>query len=341
MMLAGLDLMTLAVLALVGVALDAWLGEPSRWHPLVGFGTVANRVERYLNPNTHAEGAIELNENYDVRGVMLGGFALCVVVSIPVALAWVLTRELSPIALAIHALALYSALGGRALLDHLAPIARALEANDVQEARYLTSMIVSRDTKQANAEELARAAIESALENGNDAIFGALFWFLVAGAPGVVLFRLVNTLDAMWGYRNARFEAFGKAAARFDDLLNWFPARLTAFSYALLGQTRWAFDCWFRQAPAWSSPNAGPVMAAGAGSLFVRLGGPARYDGRIEFRPALGCGDMPEAHHVRAALALVARCEWLWLAVLGGLAIVTVWMPPFDISWDFLAEWFL
>jgi adenosylcobinamide-phosphate synthase len=152
---------------------------------------------------------------------------------------------------------------------------------------------------------------------------------VVAGAPGVVLYRLANTLDAMWGYRSARFAGFGWAAARIDDVLNWIPARLTAMSYALLGHTADALRCWRTQAPQWSSPNAGPVMASGAGSLRVQLGGIARYDGIDEARPALGVGNAASADDIQRALALVSRTLWLWLAVLsaGGVLVVlgVVW----------------
>jgi adenosylcobinamide-phosphate synthase len=154
------------------------------------------------------------------------------------------------------------------------------------------------------------------LENGSDAVFAALFWFVVAGAPGVVLYRLSNTLDAMWGYRNARFERFGWAAAKIDDLLNYLPARLVALTYALLGRTALALRCWRTQAPLWDSPNAGPVMAAGAGALAVSLGGAAQYHGELHQRPALGAGPAPQARDIERALNLVNGGVLLWLVLL-------------------------
>ena len=295
--------------ALAGVLLDRWLGEPRRWHPLVGFGRVATLVANALNRP----------ERGGLRQRLAGLFAWVLIVLGPAAFVWWIVAQANAVhpllPWILNAVALYFALGAQSLAQHIAPIADALDRHDLPTARTLTARIVSRDTADADTEALARAACESALENGNDAIFGALFWFLVGGAPAVIVFRLANTLDAMWGYRTPRWEMFGWAAARIDDLLNLIPARLTALSYALLGATMQALHCWRTQAPGWSSPNAGPVMAAGAGAVGVALGGGARYHGEWEERPPLGIGATPAAAHVHACLRLVQRTLWLWLGV--------------------------
>nr|WP_218909857.1 adenosylcobinamide-phosphate synthase CbiB [Ralstonia pickettii] len=300
--------------ALAGVLLDRLFGEVPRWHPLVGFGRLAKAIERWMN---RAPAAVSWSR-------LVGVVAWAIAVLPPVLLAgWLVggARDVSPwLVAALDAVALYFAIGARSLHEHIAPIALALRDADVPRARALASRIVSRDLTQATDEPIARAAVESALENGSDAIFAPLFWLVVAGAPGVVLYRLANTLDAMWGYRNARFTGFGWAAARIDDVLNWIPARLTAISYALLGHTADALNCWRTQAPQWSSPNAGPVMAAGAGSLRVQLGGAARYEGVEEARPSLGTGETATAADIARALTLVTRTLWLWLGALGLIA---------------------
>jgi adenosylcobinamide-phosphate synthase len=306
-----LSLPLIAALATAGVAVDRWLGEPRTAHPLVAFGKLAMRIEAWLNTGR--------------RGRLMSILAWGLAVLPPVLIAtWLVAVLPFAWACAAHVLLLWFALGARSLNDHIAPIARALAQRNLAEARMLTARIVSRETATADEAALSRAAVESALENGNDAIFGALFWFAVAGGPGALAFRLANTLDAMWGYRTPRYLRFGWAAARIDDGLNWFPARLTAVSYALLGDTRTAWRCWREQAPRWDCPNAGPVMASGAGSLNVLLGGAAMYHGAIEQRPTLGAGQPANAGHIVAALQLVNRTVTLWLAVLIVLALLSV-----------------
>ena len=306
--------MSTTLTLLLAVLLDYALGEPRRAHPLVAFGRWARTIEARLHADRHA-----------------AGVCAWLLVALPlVALAWGVSRlalQVSPwLAVVFDAGVLYLALGLRSLGEHARPVADALERDDVVAARAAVGRMVSRDTQVLAPEQVAVAATESVLENGNDAVFGALFWCALLGAPGAVLYRLANTLDAMWGYRTPRYARFGWMAARCDDALNLLPARLTALTYALLGRTARAWHCWRVQAPQWDSPNAGPVMAAGAGALGVRLGGAAPYDGTWEARPVLGEGDVADARTVRSALRLVRNGVLLWLLVAcTGAAISVAW----------------
>ena len=290
----------LPLAAVAGVVLDRLLGETRCWHPLVGFGKLANAIERMLN-----RGPLR-------RFNGVGAWALAV---LPwTALAW-WARRGDLAGWLLDAFLLYLALGGRSLAEHAERVAVDLAAGDLSAAREHVGWIVSRNTAELDESGVAKACVESTLENGNDAVFGALFWFALLGGAGAVLFRLSNTLDAMWGYKTERFLRFGWAAARIDDLLNFLPARLTALSYALFGKTKKALACWRRQASLWESPNAGPVMSAGAGSLGLALGGAAIYHGQREERPVLGEGRPARGMDIPRALALVRRSIALWLAV--------------------------
>ncbi|WP_426103917.1 adenosylcobinamide-phosphate synthase CbiB [Massilia sp. TSP1-1-2] len=297
-MLADLTMLQVALLLVGGVALDCALGEARRWHPLVGFGHLAMALERRLN----------------IRGQRFWrGIAAWMLAVLPLSASAFFACGFG--GLAVHALLLYFSLGLRSLREHNLPIAQALSRGDLGQARLLTARIVSRETAHASEADLAKASTESLLENGNDAVFGTLFWFMVAGGAGALLFRLANTLDAMWGYRSSRYVQFGCCAARIDDALNFIPARLTALSYVLLGPDRkGAWRCWREQAPAWSSPNAGPVMASGAGALGVSLGGAATYDGVLEQRAPLGRGPGARGPDIVRAWKLVRATTVLWLA---------------------------
>lgn len=294
--------MSVALLTVAGVALDALLGEPRRRHPLVAFGNLASRLEQRLNAGG--------------RGWRSHGVSAWCLAVVPLTLLALILSWLPYVGWLVDVLALYCALGLRSLGEHVLPVAEALRRGDLDAARQRVGYLVSRETCELDEPAVARAATESVLENGSDAVFAALFWFVVAGAPGVVLYRLSNTLDAMWGYRNQRFERFGWAAARIDDVLNYLPARLVALTYALLGKTRLALACWRQQGPQWDSPNAGPVMAAGAGALGVELGGPAVYHGELHVRARLGEGPVADAQAIERGWSLVQRGVWLWLLVI-------------------------
>ncbi len=302
-MFSSSDYLTLPVLACVAVLIDFIFGEPKRYHPLVGFGWLATQLEAQLNPRN-----MQLQASQKWRGLV--GITLLIMPIVWLA-HWLCSLS------SLHCIAnvgfLYFAIGHKSLHDHANAVLDALKVDDVSQAKTAASYMVSRDSA---AIEPVSATIESVLENGNDGVFGALFWFFIAGGEGALAFRLINTMDAMWGYKTARYYYFGWAAARLDDLISYIPARLTALSYACLGHTKIALNCWKNQAPLWDSPNAGPVMSAGAGSLNIKLGGPACYHGEWHMRPTLGTENTPSVSDISRALALVRHSVYLWLATM-------------------------
>lgn len=296
---------------------DRIAGEPRRGHPLVLFGGLADWLRAVLTRRGQGD------------SVLAGGVAVLLLLAAPlVVLLWCWWLLPAGVWLLLEVLGLYLAIALRSLQEHAKAVMRPLEAGQLNEARQALSMIVSRDTAGLDAEAVAAATTESVLENGADAVFASLFWYLLAGLPGVIVHRLANTLDAMWGYRTPELNRFGRVAARLDDVLNYLPARLTALTYVLCGNAPNALRCWREQAEGWDSPNAGPVMAAGAGALAVRLGGPAPYHGAPRHRPALGHGGAASAETIGAAIRLVQRGVLLWMMLIlaGGLAwsLITV-----------------
>lgn len=311
--------MLLSISIIAALLLDAIFGEPRRWHPLVGFGNLAIWVEHKLNKKLIPVKA----------GSRFLGLMAWLVVVIPFVMSVYFLMQFSAAyqyeiftgfktgadsLVAIIFLTL--AIGSKSLMQHARAVATALNANDIELARQRIAMIVSRDTTKSDETAINRAAIESVLENGSDAIFAAIFWFAVLGAPGVVLYRLTNTLDAMWGYKTQRFQYFGWAAARVDDAMNWLPARLTAISYALAGNTRVALKCWFVQAKHWHGINPGVVMASGAGALQVKIGGNAFYHQQEIERPVLGQGNIAETRDIKRAIQVVQRSIVIWVLII-------------------------
>ena len=309
--------MSLIVIS-IALLLDYLLGEPKRYHPLVGFGSCAKRLEQRLNSNPSSSMAFV----YGLTALMF--------LIVPLSLVgYFINSSLGQYGWIFSVLIVYTAIGFKSLLEHSERVYRTLLPDvtnveidsDHQQARYAVSLMVSRDTEQMTETEITSATIESSLENGCDSTFGVLFWFVVGGAPMVICYRLTNTLDAMWGYRNQRFELFGKSSAKLDDLLNYVPARITALFYALIGDTRQAFYCWRTQAKLLASPNGGPVMTSGAGSLNIQLGGPARYHGKLIDKSWIGTQVEPRAHDILRANDLLGLTLLHWW---GAIALIFV-----------------
>ncbi|WP_261820214.1 cobalamin biosynthesis protein [Nocardioides sp. OK12] len=283
----------------LGVGLDRVLADPARWHPVAGFGTLAARLEQTTYADRRAAGAAHVL-------VLVGG---CVALG---AVAERATRDRPVPHALVTAAATWTVLGGTTLGREAAEVARLLEAGRLDDARTQVARLVGRDTRTLEATDVARAALESLAENTSDAVVAPLVLGAVAGVPGLLGYRAANTLDAMVGHRSARYARFGWAAARLDDVLNLPGSRLTAALATVLGADPAAsVRAWRRDAGAHPSPNAGPVEAAFAGALGVRLGGRTVYgtgaEARVELRPVLGAGRAPAAHDVARGRRLADR----------------------------------
>jgi adenosylcobinamide-phosphate synthase len=285
--------------AALGIVLDRNLREPpSAVHPVALFGRTMTRVEDGLYRDSRPAGAVHL-----AAGVALGVGTGAAVRST----SW----------------ATCVAVAGRALADVAGEIGTALDQGDIVRARSLLPSMVGRDPRGLEAKDIARAVVESVAENTVDAVVAPALWGAVAGAPGALGYRAVNTLDAMVGHRSPRFRNFGWASARLDDAMGWAPARLTA---ALVGVVRpgTAGAVWRavrRQAPAHPSPNAGVSEAAFAAALGLRLGGLNRYGDQTELRPMLGTGRAAEVADIGPAVRLSLD---IGTALAAGLGIVGV-----------------
>jgi adenosylcobinamide-phosphate synthase len=294
--------MSTALGLVIGYAADRLLGDPARGHPVAGFGRLATAVERTTYADRRGAGVVHV-------AVLVGGAA---------ALGHRLGTRGIPTAVAAWAV-----LGGRSLDREAAAVEALLAAGDLTGARQRLTHLVGRDTRSLDESEVARAVIESLAENTSDAVVAALVWGAIAGVPGLLTYRAANTLDAMVGHRNVRYERFGWAAARLDDVLNLPGSRLTALLAVALGDDpAGAWRTWRRDAAGHPSPNAGPVEAAFAGALGVRLGGINIYGDRVEDRHVLGDGRRPTLHDITRARRLARRVGWGALAAVVPIALL-------------------
>jgi adenosylcobinamide-phosphate synthase len=279
---------------LAGVALDQVAGDPRRGHPVALFGAVAGRLEARMWRDDRTAGA---------------GYA-ALLVAVP-ALLGLLPRSLPAAWLAtVTAAGTWAVLGSRSLPDEANAVAAHLRGGDLPAARRQLTHLVGRRTDFLDEAEIARAVVESVAENTSDAVVAPLLWGAVAGLPGLLAYRAVNTLDAMVGHHNPRYENFGWASARADDIANYLPARLTAALTAAVapaagGSWRAALSVARADRHRHPSPNAGVPEAAFAGALGVRLGGRNDYGSHVEDRPVLGGhGRAPQADDIARAARL-------------------------------------
>ncbi len=281
---------------LAGVAVDALVGDPRRAHPVALYGSGVAALERRLYAPSRARGAA-----FTAVAVVAPVLAGAVVERV--------TRRRPAVRAVATAAATWAVLGGTTLRREASAMATALERNDLTAARARLTHLCARDPDGLGRQEISRATVESVAENTGDAVVAPLFWGAVAGVPGLLGYRAVNTLDAMVGYRSPKYAAFGWASARLDDVANWIPARLTALLTGLVapvvgGDPLRTWGTWRRDGGAHPSPNAGQCEAAAAGALGIRLGGANTYQGRTEMRPVLGSGPAPDVFDIRRAATL-------------------------------------
>jgi adenosylcobinamide-phosphate synthase len=278
-----------------GLVADRLLGEPpTAWHPIAWFGSVMGHLEPRIHADRRRNGVA-----YTTAGVALG-----------VGAGLAMRRITGPTAATAVATGL--AVAGRMLDEEATRIGDRLLAGDLEGARGALRSLVGRSPDDLDEASVSRAVIESVAENSVDAVTAAAFWALVGGAPAVLAYRAINTMDAMVGHHNARYERFGWASARLDDLANWLPARLSALwvltpllarspePAALLRTVR-------RQASVHPSPNGGLIEAAYAHRLGVTLGGTNRYGTRDEHRGLLGDGPAAGPADIERAVTLRRR----------------------------------
>lgn len=275
---------------------DQLVGDPARWHPVAGFGRVAEAVERRVWKPSHTTGVIYTAALVCAPAMAVARFERKL-------------RSRPRARTLLRVLVLWATLGGRSLERAARTLADAVEASDLDRARALAPTLVGRDPSALDAPELCRAAVESVAENTSDAVVAPLLWAALLGAPGAAAYRAANTLDAMIGHRSERYANFGCAAARLDDLANWPAARATAllaiaWAPAVGGRRAEAWHAAWTDGAAHPSPNAGRIEGAFAGALSITLGGLNHYQHGPQRRPTLGSGPPPAVSDIARSIRL-------------------------------------
>jgi adenosylcobinamide-phosphate synthase len=305
----------------MAMAIDAVFGWPAPLfrligHPVTWMGQLIDMADAAGNRDSAATAFRRA----------AGIAATLLLIALPTALAWIIQAQLADdwSRMVVSGILAWPLVAKRSLYDHVAVVARPLESRDIEAARAAVARIVGRDPATLDEAGIARASIESLAENTSDGVVAPLFWGAIFGLPGIVAYKVINTLDSMIGHRTPRHEAFGWAAARIDDAANFIPARLTGVLFALFSmERRVAMWCMICDGPRHRSINAGWPEAAMAGALGVRLSGPRIYHGQLADEPWLNAGARdPLAADISRALKLYRRCMLGLAAVLVILALL-------------------
>ncbi len=287
---------------ILAVVLDRYLPDRQGIKPFTWYRDWAESIEERFNggKRTHGIGAVLLAIVPILLGMLLVRYVL---------------GELSGVLrFAFDVFVLYLCLDIYRLGHTANAVSESLEAGNVAEANSHLKELSGKGASEQTEAAIARATVETVLRQGNSLVLSPLFWFLLLGPFGTVLQRLSSILDLLWGHRYERFAEFGWAAARFDDVLGWIPARITAVSYALMGSFEDALHCWRRRMGIWSDINSGPLLASGFGAMHMQSCEAMPEEGDYEPRPA-ELSVVPDAGHVRRVVALVWRVLLLWLAI--------------------------
>ena len=281
---------------LVAIALDLLVGDPRGWPHIARLaGALSVRYEAVLTRRAQRSVALGIVFWGLVTGTIFAGYMIAYWFCARVGAAWLL-----------NTLVIYQAIAATDLHRHVRAVFQPLAAGNLTEARGRLAWIVGRDTETLSEAEISRAAIESVAESLTDAIVAPLFWSVIAGGPGALIYRTANTLDSMVGHRTDAYEKFGKASARIDDLLNWVPARICAIFLCFFHSARrWGAIC--REAAFHASPNAGWSEAAMAYALGVRLGGDNYYDGRRIRGPIFN-----PSGRAAGTMDIASSLTWMW-----------------------------
>jgi adenosylcobinamide-phosphate synthase len=303
---------------LAALLLDWLFGDP-RWmpHPVIWIGRLITWSERFWRRSVSSE---KLAGLFLLLSTML-------ITAVSATLLIVLVRMLHPlVGYLVTVWLCWCCLAARSLADQSARVAAALAAGDLPGARKWLSYIVGRDTSELDQDGIWRATVETVAENSSDGIIAPLFYLMIGGPVAAITYKAVNTLDSMVGYKNDRYLLFGRASARFDDLMNYLPARLTGWLMLLVAPLvrlswRGGLRIMLRDGRNHSSPNAGIPEAAAAGALGVQLGGTSRYAGVPVLKPFIGDPLQPlSARSYRGVIRLMYGSELLlvagWLLVM-------------------------